>query len=165
MAIIILGKSIYPICGDLLKSGNFIATSGCAFSPDHPLWRFCDAGLHFKCLESWSHRIEFAQGYYEMTLKGHKEGYGTLLFESDDWFLASGPPAHNEIPYFVHILLRFWPIGLYSEWERWNGFIKTGFREGLRGEALSAAENVTNQVAKYYPSLRYLEKEYLRSIR
>jgi len=51
------------ICDGSLRDGSYLATSGVAFPAGDPLWRFCDAPLHWDCYEHWPHRLRFAHQY------------------------------------------------------------------------------------------------------
>lgn len=60
---LIAKNSRCAICEKLLGRGPYLATSGIAFPVDDPLWRFCDAPLHWDCYEHWPHRARFARQY------------------------------------------------------------------------------------------------------
>ena len=64
MAMIFLGKSKCPLCGEVLESGQeLVATTHFIESPEHPLWRFSDAAMHYTCFQLWEHREPFVAKY------------------------------------------------------------------------------------------------------
>ena len=109
------------ICGGEVTEDNpCVATSGVAFAPPHPLYKFCDAGLHQRCLVDWDHRREFSLGYFD--------GSGTILRSEDEWNLICGPMGYGPHgkpgwPYYAEIRLADWPIRLYSNFEDWGAFV------------------------------------------
>lgn len=111
-----------PICQRRISDDTlFIATSGCAFPPDHQLFPFCDAGLHQECLRTWKHRREFATAYFESDAT-------TRLLETDEWWIGTGPfmygPNGNiDFPYYVAARFRDWPIRLYSKFAEWHIYV------------------------------------------
>jgi len=147
-----------PLCnGDFNDAQPFTGTSGVVFIPPHPLYEYCDAGLHLECLEIWDKRIEFSEGYF----KAHKETFleiGVLIHESEDWIIGCGPASIDETPYYAEVNMREWPCRLYTRWDMWNDFIKSGYKKGLDGEALEAATHTIEQVKKIAPDKRALEK-------
>ncbi len=148
--------SMCPICGGNFKDGrSYTATSGVAFAPPHPLYEFCDAGLHLGCLVDWPHRVEFSRGYFD----GAKKiaiAYGTLLVERSDWILRCGPAPKEKEPYFAEVDLVDWPFRLYSRYELWDEFTTGTFREGLDGPALVRAEEIMREVVAIAPDLSSL---------
>lgn len=147
---IIHPDSTCPICGDKLDR-PYTATSGCAFAPKHRLWKYCDAPLHFDCLETWKDREEFSEGYFRSALWTYVTGYGSLLYQTDKWFLACGPKPPKGLPYFAEVRLKDWPFRLYSKFEQWTDFVAGDFRDKLYGEALQVAELVMVQVRQIAP--------------
>lgn len=59
-------ESACAICGQKIGTdSNLFTTSGVVFAPPHPLYKFCDAPMHWACYEAWEHRPEFARGCFE----------------------------------------------------------------------------------------------------
>ena len=60
MAIVILGKSKCPICGDVISSQDEIVSFP-AFIHDsnHRLWAYNDAAMHQRCFVGWSEAAEY----------------------------------------------------------------------------------------------------------
>jgi hypothetical protein len=58
MAIIILGKSRCPICGELLQEGDEITGLPAISDLANPLYPYFDAGFHKSCFENWDKRNE-----------------------------------------------------------------------------------------------------------
>jgi hypothetical protein len=60
MAIIFLGLSECPLCGEVLKTGqSLVETSAFIENPSHRLWKYSDAAMHYECFQSWPLREEF----------------------------------------------------------------------------------------------------------
>jgi hypothetical protein len=154
---IIHSASTCAICGEPLDRA-FTATSGCAFGEEHPLWRFCDAPLHLDCLERWPLREQFSRGYFDNTVEGRKRGYGHLLFQAETWVLVCGPVWNTGWPYFAEVQLTDWPFRLYSQWERWDEYVGGGYRVGLEGAALVAADEAMTAVRMIAPALSALSQ-------
>lgn len=109
------------ICGHAITDNTpSIATSGVAFAPPHPLYEFCDAGLHQNCLVNWPYRREFSAGY--------ARGFGHLLRSEKEWTLICGPMMYGPDgkpgwPYYAEIRLFDWPMRLYSRFEEWEDYL------------------------------------------
>lgn len=153
---IIFPDSTCAICDGKLDR-LYIATSGCAFPPEHHLWKFCDAPLHLDCLEKWSHRNEFSKGYFEIHLN-YCKNVGHLLAQHSRWILYCGPFVSGRLPYFASVSLTDWPFNLYSELKNWTEFAERDFQKGLSGEALSVAKQTMIEVKRVAPDLPALEK-------
>lgn len=64
MAIVILGLTQCPLCDEILAAGqSTVATSHFIQSPEHPLWRFSDAAMHYDCFQAWPMREAFVAEY------------------------------------------------------------------------------------------------------
>ena len=145
-----------PIChGDFKDGRSHTATSGVAFPPPHPLYEYCDAGLHLECMETWPHRVEFSRGYF-LEKRGMFEAMGTLLGEGSGWILGCGPAPIGREPYYAEIDLEDWPFRLYCNWHDWEAFLAGGYGDGLTGIALEAAHSVVSQVRNVAPDLSSL---------
>ena len=152
-----------PICNQNFNDDRaYTGTSGVAFPNDHPLFKFCDAGLHFDCLENWKHRKEFSKGYFDLK-KETFDHMGTLLHQDENWILGCGPAPIQNDPYYAEIVIKDWPCRLYAHWNEWDSFIKTGYQVGLVGEALIEAIEIVNKVSRIAPDLSSLSK--LRKMR
>lgn len=107
---LILSTTTCAICDEKLDR-PFLTTSGVAFVPGHPLFEFCDAPLHFDCVEAWPSRIEFSEAYFRLVLEYHEAGHGYLLKKKDDWFFSTGPYIQRApdtgdqklYPYYVEV--------------------------------------------------------------
>ena len=147
---LIFADSTCAICGERLDR-PYTATSGCAFSEEHPLWRYCDAPLHLDCLARWPSRVEFSRGYFDQTIEMRRAGYGHILARGQSWALVCGPRVINRLPYFAEVRLADWPFRLYSRWGQWADFVSGGYARGLEGVALAAAERVMDEVREVAP--------------
>ena len=81
MALIITGKSLCALCGDVIaKEDELVATSH-FLGPDDPLFRFSDAPFHKRCFLAWEHREEFVSRYNDVTrgvARHHMEADGSF---------------------------------------------------------------------------------------
>ncbi len=91
MALIIVGKSKCPICGEVLQEGQRrVATSHFIYEKSDPLWRFSDAGMHYDCFQRWDHREEFV-AKYNATMGQKAWGNGTRHHMLPDGIVESVP--------------------------------------------------------------------------
>lgn len=132
MAILVPGRSLCSICEGVIESDqDIVATSGCAFPPDHELWRHCDAGMHWGCFWSWPQREEFSRGYVQSSLHGYAKVYaavevyrdadGVVMIEPAKRSLKLEEAGASEDPR-IHVWL--WSTNmeysvLSSEWVEW----------------------------------------------
>jgi len=145
-----------PICGGDFKDGRpYTGTSGVAFAPPSPLYEYCDAGLHFECLEKWGSRKEFSEGYYQLHVENF-QSMGTLLFQGEDWVLGCGPAPLDKEPYYAEVDLKEWPCRLKTNWQDWNNFINGDYKNDLYGEALIKSEEIIENVKSIAPDLQTL---------
>jgi hypothetical protein len=153
------------ICKGGFKDGRpFTGTWGVPFPSNHHLFEFCDGGLHLDCLDQWPHRLEYSRGYFDMAHAGFV-AMGTLLHDSPTWILGCGPARAEHEPYYAEVRLADWPMRLYTKFDAWPEFVASGYREGLAGRSLLAADEVMRQVADLAPDLtciRRLRNERLR---
>lgn len=173
---LIFESSKCKICGELLDR-PYTATSGVFFPEESPLYRYCDAALHFDCLERWPERVAFSAGYFEMALNDYQI-HGNLLMKKDNWILGCGRTRYNklpewisgslrnELPHYAEVRIPDWPFRLYSYWSDWDNFIDEGYQEGLAGEALRVSKQIMAEVRQVAPDSRtlldMLEKSYTR---
>lgn len=177
---IIVGQPKCCICRQKIEKGEaWTATSGAAFGPPHPLYPFCDAPLHFSCLEVWPYREEFSRGYFEGALQYYESGWsgvvadmpqlaGTIppyrLAAGSQWFLCCGPSRHGEKPHYAEIVLAHWPVVLrLDDWHEWESFLVAGFKAGLAGQCLLDAEAVMREVHEVASSQVMLDRLYDRA--
>jgi len=67
MALIILGKTLCPLCGKIIgKIDQTVATSHFIADRNDPLWRYSDAGFHKECFLAWEHREEFIKRFNDI---------------------------------------------------------------------------------------------------
>lgn len=132
-------------------------TWGVAFPLPHPLYRYCDGGMHLDCLEKWPHRLEFSRGYFAGR-RADYSGMGTLLAEGNGWILGCGPSLPNGDPYYAEVDLSDWPCRLYTQWANWDHFVAGEFGSKLAGAALKAATRVMQEVALIAPDSQALKR-------
>src|SRR5262245_23882161 len=76
MALIFLGHSKCALCDKILMEGDEIVGLPAATNPEHPLWRYFDAGYHAVCFENWDKKEE-VNGIIEEERR---------MFESSDYY-------------------------------------------------------------------------------
>ena len=173
MALIFPGSTC-ALCREPLDR-PYTATSGVVFPAGSHLYRYCDAPLHFDCLERWPDREAFSAGYFDRALT-HFRDRANLLVERANWILGCGPTRRNQLPdgmaqrldndlpYYAEVCLSDWPFRLYTYWSDWERFLAGGFREGLAGEALQVSERVVGEARRFAPNEEalsdLLEKSY-----
>jgi hypothetical protein len=65
MALLLPGMPC-PLCKQPMDSGqSLFSTWGVWLPKEDPLWRFCDATLHWSCYAAWPDRGRFARSYFE----------------------------------------------------------------------------------------------------
>jgi hypothetical protein len=151
MAIIVDGMKC-AICGQSIRTkGPLFATWGVFFPPEHPLYRFCDAPLHWECYATWPQRQEFARGYLEMRAEGdrHNPYWGTA-FRSDRVLVTVNP----EPPGSVQVVLAETGSRLFvalDEWEHWLADLM-GAVEGLHPLEQAALREVWPELRATLPT-------------
>ena len=64
MATVIRGLTKRPLCAEIIAAGqSIVSTSHFIESPEHPLWPFSDAAMHYDCFQIWTMRDEFVTEY------------------------------------------------------------------------------------------------------
>lgn len=64
MALLILGMTQCPLCRQAIEAGQeTVATTHFIESPNHPLWRYSDAVMHYGCFQTWDQRPLFVAEY------------------------------------------------------------------------------------------------------
>lgn len=158
MALIYDGSTC-AICDGKLDR-PYTATSGVAFEPPHPLYKYCDAPLHFDCLESWPHRVEFPEGYFNLPIGvAGKYGY-RLISRTSEWMLLAWHIADEPFARDIEIRMRTWPFRLGPRWANWDNFVVGDFRIGKVGAALTAVEQVMSEITAIAPDLKALNRQY-----
>lgn len=165
MALILQGVTRCPICESTDLTRAYLATSGGFFPEGHELWRFCDAPLHLDCLERWPDRRRFARGYFDLWRDECLRGHGVLLAERSSWLLRCGPAKADADPYYAEVRLSEWPLRLYSRWDEWSHYVAKGYRDGLLGQVLDAADEAMSQVRDVAPTVSALRAARQKTLR
>src|SRR5262245_41399888 len=142
MALIDRKNSRCAICEGALDR-PYTATWGVPFPSWHPLWSYCDAPLHFACLEAWPPRIEFAAGYFASS-RSYFAKQGTLLRETPLWLLGRG--LYRNRPTYVQASLREWPFRFVAPHEHWVDYMSGPFADGITGVARGVAERLGQEI-------------------
>ncbi len=105
MAIVIAGVTTCALCGEVADAKDYMATSGVWYEQDHPLWRYCDAPMHWDCYERWPEREQFARDYVAMRRSHQDSPYWDRVYEDEQlvlevsraralaWLRATGTPV------------------------------------------------------------------------
>lgn len=67
MALIITGKSLCAICGEVIAKGDEVVATSHFLGPSEPLHRYSDAPFHKRCFLTWDRREEFVTRYNDVT--------------------------------------------------------------------------------------------------
>jgi hypothetical protein len=138
MALIFSGSRC-AICEKPLRDGDrgYLATSGVFFEEDDPLWRFCDAGLHWDCYENWPERPRFARRYVESHVESLAENpYWGLALLTDDVALT----VRRKEPGLVQLWLIETGTEIevpLAEWSEWLWGLTLGEQEHDRLEVVN----------------------------
>jgi len=66
MALLITGKSLCALCGEVIAKGDrAVGTSHFIGNPADPFFRYSDAPFHERCFDAWDKREEFLARYEE----------------------------------------------------------------------------------------------------
>lgn len=118
---LLLGSTRCKICELLIdEMSDVFATSGVFFEPEHPLWRFCDATMHWECYAAWPHRLEFARQYFRACLAGSEANpFWGIALRTEQVFVELNPrPGVKEVR--VHLAETGSGPTLHLEsWESW----------------------------------------------
>jgi hypothetical protein len=82
---LIFPDSTCAICGRPFADRADLLATTAFLMPDHPLWPFSDAPLHWDCFLPWEHRADFARLYDQASERffiGHP--YWDVLYSDDD---------------------------------------------------------------------------------
>lgn len=124
------------------------------------LLKFCDAPLHFHCLETWPHREAFSEASYEANVPSDTGGLAVTMLRSTRWALVSARTVPGRLPPYADVRLRDWPFRMTSSWKSWNTFVGGRFRKGLAGVAVDVAESVMATVRADVPDVESLTALY-----
>lgn len=68
-------------------------TWGVFFEEADPLFRFCDAGMHWTCYADWPERPRFARTCFEVWVRSPNPYWGTVLVTEDMLLTVNPDPA------------------------------------------------------------------------
>ena len=98
MALVILGKTLCPLCGHVISDGHeTVATPHFIETPSHPLWRYSDAAMHYECFQTWQHREDFVTEYNN-TIGRVVWGNGNQHHMQPDGIIVTAPASENNRP-------------------------------------------------------------------
>jgi hypothetical protein len=121
-ALIARGRSRCAICAGILEEGQALfATSGVFLPKADPLWKYCDAGLHWDCYAFWGERPRFARAYFQMWVDGEKSDlYWGKAYLNDALLVTVNPqPPVEEI----HLHLADTGTRHFVKLKDWAGWI------------------------------------------
>ena len=58
MALIFLGQTRCPLCGELLQEGEGITGLPPTANKNHVLYKYFDSGFHLNCFDAWDKKAE-----------------------------------------------------------------------------------------------------------
>jgi len=111
------------ICGKPLDlKRNLFATSGVFFPPGDPLWRFCDAGMHWSCYADWPERSRFARTYVLSRMEATRSNPFWSIVHFDDHSFVEVRFPIRRVPGLVKVWLlktgSSFQVPL-NEWQKW----------------------------------------------
>lgn len=63
-----------PFCDEpITQTQPVFSTWGVWLPQDDPLWRFCDAAMHWACYAEWPHRERFASTYFQFWVDAEQD--------------------------------------------------------------------------------------------
>jgi hypothetical protein len=90
MPIIDVANKLCPLCETPIGAKPFVATWGVPFVPPHRLYEYCEATMHYECLEGWADRVEFSLGYFHQFVGTDERRNGYILARTENWVLMCG---------------------------------------------------------------------------
>ncbi len=138
MAIIHQGSKCAICAGPLNRAEGFFATSGVFFPKGDPLWRYCDAPMHWRCYGAWGERKRFANGYFQSWVEQEATSlYWWKAYLDEALFVSVNPdPSVAEI----HLHLATWGTRDFiklKDWAAWlanDTAMKDARHEGIPNE-------------------------------
>ena len=95
MAVLIVGSTQCPLCGEVMSAGqSTVASPHFIEDPSHPLWRCSDAAMHGECFQRWAHRQAFVDEY-NRTIGTVVWGNGTQHRMHPDGTITTTPAASS----------------------------------------------------------------------
>lgn len=140
------------ICGEGIGADGYFATSGVWLPPSHPLFRFCDAAMHWGCYASWEEREPFARSYFDA-----RAGWsgGPEVFASDEVRVT----LSNFEQVSVGVLVAATAVWESVPLDRWECWLRDGAPgDAPRHEAIQAAlERVLPVLRRELPTAEIIE--------
>ena len=97
MALIFLGQSVCPICGQILKEGEDVIGIGPASDKDSELYPYFDCGYHLDCFTNWEKKDEITRILHEEKEAFHRTDYFRSMLKKH------GPPDYIQ-DQFVQVI-------------------------------------------------------------
>ncbi len=63
MALLFLGKTQCPLCGEIIYSENDVYMFSHFISQNNRLWKYSDSSIHKNCFDKWKDKNEFLELY------------------------------------------------------------------------------------------------------
>lgn len=131
---------------------RLFSTWGVFFPPDHRLFAYCDAAMHWDCYANWPDRAEFARQYFQMWVEPDPDNpYWGLAFLSEEVLVKVNPDPDVAK---VSLLLAKTGSFLHTPLERWTDLIQkpaTSFAD-LHPVERDALSEVWPLLQKAFPS-------------
>ncbi|MCA9244114.1 MAG: hypothetical protein KDA32_09180 [Phycisphaerales bacterium] len=97
-----------PLCDKPVNLlADYFATSGDFLAPDHPLYPYAGAKMHWDCYEPWPCRPELARPFVEAWIKANRANpYWAEAYRDNQVYVSANP-----MPPIAEVSLRFYETG------------------------------------------------------
>jgi len=110
------------ICsGPIDRTKPLFATSGVFFPKSDPLWRFCDAPMHWDCYARWGERRRFARACFNSWVEAEQTSvyWGKVYLDDLLFVTVNQDPAIGE----AHLHLGHWGTRDVVKLKDWTSFL------------------------------------------
>jgi hypothetical protein len=149
MALVYDGISC-ALCGTPLDSSQSFYATSAFLDPDHPLWKFSDAALHWECFEEWPNHIDFARLYFETQVKSAESNpWWGIAYLTDRVMVEVNPHQPVCAVQIIVAATSGGPKIAGADWERW---IETSDTSSMHRFEARALEEVLPEIRKHVPT-------------
>jgi len=129
-------------------------TWGVWLAASDPLWRFCDAMLHWDCYANWEHRTRFGRSYFDFWVELEKENPYWFRAYHDETVFVTVNPSLADSSAWVHVAANGTrhPVEI-SDWDVWLVNESLAGMHPIEGTALNIAKRVLRRVVPSAASL------------
>lgn len=103
-----------------MTGGAVFGTWGVWLPASDPLWKYCDAAIHWECYATWPNRKRFASTYFEFWVKEEEnDPFWHRAYLTDDVLVTINPSEPIKSAW-VHLKETGERISVkLGEWEQW----------------------------------------------